>query len=268
MEKDDLYVLALPDKKLSSTNKIWNQMKLNHPWILGSASTLIGQRDFQTKEEWRDYYFETGHTRLRLLEEVKESDYTAYTRLTSIENYNFFSCKEGKHTRLNTAYGRTPEELNSIGDILYGGIKATGNPAGLTRKECHYLVLYRLLGETWNGIQKRERNTVITMKNVLGSEYSVTSTDGKIDTLYEVDAEVYHQDKLVAGVQIKPLSYKNHFDGKEDVLALNKAKNDAYTEDMGAPVFYIYAKTDGSIYNAEVLADIHKLTQTREMEAV
>lgn len=262
MKLDDIYQLVIPTEKLAFTNDFWNNMKLNNPWLVGTVTAIIQQKEFTTKEEWRDYYFETGAKRLELLEEVPDDD---RARLTSMEIWRFNTCQNKAFQKLNFDYGRTLDELKIIGDIMYGAVRLTKNPHRITRKDCHYMVQYRLLGETWNGLIKRERNTIKTMETTLGEAYTIKKVDGQTDIRYEVDAEVYHAGKLLAGIQIKPESYKWKFANNKKFYEINKRKNDAYTELKGVPVIYIYSDTKGTIKNSEALKEISALTTQKEL---
>lgn len=262
MEKQsDIFELAIPRNKLSFTNGIWNNMKLNHPWIVGMVTAIIQQRSFANKEEWREYYFQSGEERLNKIAEVSPED---RLRLRSIEVWNFNSCSDKALNDINTTYGRTLDELKMIGDVMYGAVRSTRNPHHITRHDCHYMVQYRLLGETWNGLMKREKNTITTLENTLGDSFTVEKVDGLTDIKYEVDAEVYHEGRLIAGVQIKPKSYQYKFQNNQKTYAINAYKNDAYTKLKDVPVFYIYSDTKGTIFNIETLQEIAVLNQSEK----
>lgn len=254
----DVFELAIPKKKLAFTNGLWNTMKLNSPWIVGITTSIIQDRDFASKEEWRDYYFESGRQRLGHLKHLSPLDFSI---LTSVEIWNFYKGSSKDVNDLNLHYGRTQEELFSIGDMLYGALRCGENPLQITKKECRYMVMYRVLGETWNGLAKREKNTIKTMNLHLGDGFTTVKVSGEKDVRYEVDAEVYHENELVAGIQIKPPSYMGAFDNNQDTYDLNKRKNDDYTTETGVPVLYVYADLNGTIKNPDSLMEIVKLSQ-------
>lgn len=258
MEKQtDIFECAIPKEKLSYTNEIWNNMKLNNPWIIGTVTAIIQQRTFASKEEWKEYYFQSGLSRLELLQDVSPED---RLRLQSIEMWNFNTCSDSRVNSINKAYGRTKDELNAIGDILYGAVRATDNPHCVTRNDCRYMVQYRVLGETWNGLIRREKATITTLQSVFGEDYSIEKVDGVTDIKYEVDVEIFHHGELIAGIQIKPKSYQSNFAGNQKAYAINARKNKAYTDLKDVPVFYIYSDTKGTIYNFETLKEIVALT--------
>lgn len=256
--KADVFELAISREKLAFTNGHWNTMKLNNPWIVGRVTSIILDKDFSSKEEWRDYYFQSGHDRQERLKKLSSLD---KSRLTSIEVWNFYKGSSKSVNALNEQFGRTQEELNSIGDVLYGALRVSDNPLMITKKECRYMVMYRVLGETWNGLIQREKNTIKTLNTHLSDGYTVLKVDGEKDVRYEVDAEVYYNDTLVAGIQIKPKSYQGQFQNNESTYSLNASKNANYTEETKAPVLYVYSDLKGTIHNADVFTSIINLTE-------
>jgi MjaI restriction endonuclease len=238
--------------KFKSTNYIWNQLRLNSPWSVGYVSTLIESKDFVTKEEWRQFYYESGEERLRKINELctpeeKEAllDFTKATPTLS---------KELKE--LNFSYGRTEEELDERGRYMYQKIVEQGNPNKVTLAECIYMVKFRVMGETWNGIIARERNTVKTMEEVFPN-LSFKKTEGERDYQYGIDYELYEEEELLCAVQIKPMSYMKGF-SKEIIKAkkANEAKNQKYKEEYKADVLYVYSNSKGIISNDDVLSEI------------
>lgn len=239
--KQDVFECVIPKQKLAYTNKLWNELKLNSPMNVGYVSNLIESRTFETKEEWRDFYYESGRKRL---EEMKR---------LGIDRRNIH---DSRYKKLATSYGRTVEELRELGKIMYQALQEQGNPLNITYRECVYLVKYRVMGETWNGIVMRERNTIQTLQQQF-PEYIFQPTTGEDDYKYAVDYEVYLNNQLVAGLQIKPLSYQNSkLSAVKTVKKANELKNQAYTEKFQVPVLYVYSSGKGFIYNQEVLEEL------------
>lgn len=250
----DIFECDIDRKKLAATNKMWSQLKLNHSWVVGRTSTLIQQATFRTKEEWRLHYFETGEKRLKRINMLKKEDRLL---LSSFDEKNHYGCKANKDNNLNIYNGRTQNELNQIGDILYGAMMSIGNPDKVTRRECRYIVNYRVVGETWNG-HIREVNTIQTLSDVLGEQVVITKTDGKTDASYAVDAELRMEGRLICGIQIKPDSYRKNFGSNDKYKKINEEKNAKYLKDKGVSVIYIYSEYNGTILNKEEIKTIKK----------
>lgn len=227
-------------QKFRSTNAIWNEMKLNSPMSVGYVTNLIESRSFETKEEWRDFYYESGKQRLELLKN---------------KGYN-------KEFSLN--FGRTEEELREYGKKMFLEIQRRGNPLQITLPECVFMVKYRVMGETWNGVIMREKNTVETLYRYLPM-LSFVKVDGEADYKYGIDYEVYQGTQLVCAIQIKPLSYEKG--SSPEILKAkhaNKTKNELYMNEKGVPVHYIYSKIDGSVINADIVSKIYP-TMTKQV---
>lgn len=244
--KSNIYENVIDQKKFRSTNQLWNQLKLNHPMSVGYVTTLIESRSFSNKEEWRDFYFASGEERLEK------------ARKENIDLTNFNS-PQTKNLQLN--YGRTLNELRQKGRILYNAIEKKGNPLGITLAECIYIVKYRVIGETWNGIVMRERNTVETLQKQF-PQLTFQKVDGANDFKYAIDYEIYLKNKLLGAIQIKPISYLK---GKSpSILTAKEAnliKNNSYTNITGKPVLYVYSNNKGEILESDVLLTLHELIQ-------
>ncbi|MFF2531368.1 MjaI family restriction endonuclease [Brevibacillus sp. NPDC058079] len=236
----DLFHNQIDAKKFRSTNAMWNAMKMNSPMSVGYVTNLIESRSFSAKEEWRDYYYESGRERLILIE------------------------KNGSTKDLHLNYGRTEEELKKLGEKMYAELEKRGNLLGITLAECVYMVKYRVMGETWNGVVMREKNTIQKLENFFPT-FSFCKVDGAIDYKYAIDYEVFHGSILVCALQIKPLSYEKG--SSPEILKAkfgNKAKNELYEKEKGVPVFYVYSKIDGAVLNQEVIEKLMTFVNTQQ----
>jgi len=59
----DIFVNIIDPNKFRATNNTWNLLGLNSPQNVGMVSDLINQKQFSSKEEWEDYYYEHGRSR-------------------------------------------------------------------------------------------------------------------------------------------------------------------------------------------------------------
>lgn len=260
----DIFECLVDSKKLSATNKAWNQLMLNKSWVVGSVSSLIHQSNFRSKEEWKTYYFETGKRRKVLMKEFSKKE---QNKMNSVEPQTINGSRgfRKEMKTLNFTYGRTIEDLNLLGDILYGAMRATKPDLNISRKECRYMVFYRVIGETWNGIQKREVHTIETLlKTFSESNVTIKRIKGAKDAQYEVDAELFQNNNRIGGLQIKPQSYREKFELQKETNQMNKIKNDNYTKTFGVPVYYIFSTVNGEIVNRDVLTEIGNKLMPRE----
>lgn len=249
----DEFVLGIDRDKFSSTNGMWNKLMLNDPWSVGYVSTLIELQSWQSKEEWEEFYYQSGEQRQALLGDNRDL----------LDNFSLIRTDKAAINKLpwdvknlNTQYGRTREDLKRKAEVLYASIRNNGH--GLTLEECEECVRFRVVCETWNGIILRENNTI----GVLTDRFPMLSfekTSGEIDHTYAVDFEVFRAGSLICGIQIKPQSYTWNAPYIVKARTANKAKNAAYTKLKGVPVYDIISKTNGEIQSPKVLEQIESL---------
>jgi len=246
------FKLNIDEDKFRSTNSTWNRLRLNSPWSVGYVTTLIESENFRTKEEWEEFYYKSGEERKQKLLGLTQN-------LQSILKNEFSEGGDLSYNikNLNFQYGRTQEELNRKGKILYDNVK--NNRFNLTEEECCECVRFRVICETWNGVIVREKNTIEKLINMFPSlEFKKTS--GEVDYEYAVDYEVFKNEKLVLALQIKPESYMWNMPYIKKAREVNKYKNTSYSEKFAAPVIDIISKASGEITNQEVLKNIAKFS--------
>lgn len=237
-----------------STNEVWNQLGLNAKWSVGTVTEIIQQRSFVTKEEWQQYYYESGRERLRLIQSLPSEDRELLLRRKAPR----FIKEELRF--LNTHYGRTPEELDEKGRLLYESM-VQKDPT-ITLELCQSAVHYRVIGETWNGVMVREQRTISNlMKQV--REWGVDhgewrKTPGDFDYQYEVDYELFLNQQRVVGLQIKPDSYRGFTPYLEQAKRINLYKNEQYYAAFQTPVLYVYANSKGQITNNSEVQSVLK----------
>lgn len=241
----ELFTHEMDLEVFRSTNELWNQMRLNAKWSVGTVTELIQQRSFTSKEEWLQYYYESGRERLRRIEALSPTDQAL------VLNPRMSRVVPEALKLLNTQYGRTPEELNEKGFLLYQRMKEW-NP-NITLEVCQTAVHFRVIGETWNGVVIREQRTISNLAKQL-RQWGVhqgewRKTPGEIDYQYEVDYELYVKRRRIIGLQIKPDSYRGYTPYLEQAKRINLYKNEQYFERFKTPVLYVYANSKGQITN-------------------
>lgn len=257
--KDDVFTNDLEYRKFQYTNKIWNEIKMNSPWSVGNVSYLINSHNFRNKEEWKEFYFKSGEDRLAKMKKLSSSD-VAKLNLIEMDETLSYGIKN-----VNFKFGRTRDELIHKGHVLYEAVLRDGNKMGLTIKECIYAVMFRTIGETWNGIIQRELNTIKVLEETINNKaLIVKKVNGDFDATYAVDFELYINNHLLCGIQVKPPSYLTGTTQElQDIKVINEEKNKLYAEKYKSKVHYIYSKINGTIDNVavidEIIEDIKKL---------
>lgn len=255
----DEFVLTIDKEKFRSTNAKWNELMLNDPWSVGYVSSLIETQNWQSKEEWEETYYASGHRRNMYIEQ--NADRLGFTKeffndTTIPFNKQKYNALSWDVKNINTQKGRTREDFQDKGRILYEAVKNNGY--GLTLEECIECVRFRVICETWNGIILREHNTKATLQRLF-PEFIVNETSGEIDHTFAVDLEFFKGDRLICGVQVKPPSYTKNAPYLIRAQRANAAKYEQYKSKYGVPVFTIISNSRGEIQNVEILEQIKRL---------
>lgn len=246
----DEFVLPIDVNKFRSTNAMWNHLMLNDPWSVGYVSTLIELKEWVNKEEWEQFYYESGKERKSLIgtnAEILENYLLPFQNKSVIDKLSW-SLKN-----INTQYGRTIEDLERKGNTLYEHVKDNGY--GLTPSDCFQCVRFRTICETWNGIILRENNTIATLQRNFPS-FTFKKTSGEEDHLYAVDYIVCLGEKEICALQIKPKSYLWNAPYITKARNANAQKNATFSKLHSIPVFNVISSSSGTIYNSEVLSKI------------
>lgn len=228
-------------KEFKSTNWIWNNLELNKATQIGRLTYLFKLSGATNFLEWQNFYFNSGHFRLKELARLSKS--------CNIENQN------EKVKELNNTMGRTKKELNELGYILYKELKRSNHPYYISLDNCKLYVHIRVIDETFLGMQ-RELNTIKKLNTKL-CKFEVVATDYHVDVKYAVDCEIISNGQLVCGIQIKSSTYlKSNNTSIRETKKCNLDKNRKYSNLYKVPVFYVYSDTYGNIQNYEI---IHKI---------
>lgn len=248
------FTLQIDEAKFRRTNGPWNDLYLNDPWSVGYVSTLIETRTFLNKEEWEQFYYDSGVERQLKVQSLPIqvqgllNDHTLKrTNPQQIDRLDWYT------KNLNFQFGRTKHDFLTKGEILYDHFKQTG--IDITLEECVECVRYRTICETWNGIILRERNTIKQLSEIFPTLEFVKTT-GEFDHRYAVDYEIKSNNQLICGIQIKPKTYTFNTSYILKARNANARKNQEYFNTFQRQVFDIISKTSGEIENIDVIDKI------------
>ena len=227
---------------------------LNDPWSVGYVTTLIELVPFEKKEDWENFYYESGQKReLEIAKLSTDLQSTVNDEALIRVNKNEVNQLSWDLKNLNTQYGRTKERLEKKGLILFNEVKNNG--LGLTLEDCIECVRFRVICETWNGVIVRERNTVQNLlKQFPNTEFRKVS--GEMDHTFAVDYELYKNGVLTSAIQIKPQSYTWNAPYIQKARNANKYKNQEYLKKFGVQVYDVISDSKGNIVNADVLKNL------------
>lgn len=251
------FINKLDIGRFESTNGLWNELMLNDPWSVGYVTRLIETNEFRDKEEWENYYYNSGKERERQLlafspdiREKLDDEQLVRRNKTAIQQMGW------NLRNLNFNYGRTIEQISRKGKILFETARSRG--IAISESECVEAVRFRTICQTWNGVIIRERKTIDSLRKSFPT-LSFRKTDGDFDYEYAVDYQLFLNDSLICGIQIKPASYANSEASYVlNAKAANKRKNDNYTNHFGVPVFDIIFER-GEIQNPRIKDCIKEL---------
>lgn len=122
--------------------------------------------------------------------------------------------------------------LNDISDYIFDNYNCQ-------LIEAKQYVFHRVLGQTWNGMVN-EMNVIRDISNDFPN-IKFIKTKHEIDENYFTDWEAYSNDKLLFGIQIKPISYKKmsgafQLKSKEH----HNKQRDLYKREFNVPHIIIY----------------------------
>ena len=213
----------------TATNKPWNDLKLNHCDRIGAVMALIKNSRATCFEEWEAYYLNTGKKRISKLPRITDEK--------ALKNLNRYS-------------GRTTEELMQLAEKL-------ADRSNIPLEKAYNYVYIRVIDETWLGYE-REFNVLKQTQSICSKYSNLTASgvDSITDTKYAVDFEIRKNNRIVLGIQLKSTKYRDStLKAVDEVKAINKAKNDAYTERYGAPVLYLYIDENNIVVNINELIE-------------
>lgn len=250
----DEFLLTIDEVKFRNTNAAWNKLCLNDPWSVGYVSTLVEAHLFNAKEEWEDFYYQSGQKRQELVNSLNNQLQRLLNDhiLRHTDSQQILSI-DGQLKNLNFYYGRTKDQLREKGIILYEAVSNRG--IKISQEECIECVRFRTICETWNGIIIRERNTISYLKKIIpGIEF--LKTEGAFDHKYAVDYELSTNGNVFCAIQIKPKSYTYNTAYITKARESNARKNQFYFEKYHKPVINIISRSNGGIENEEVIRQI------------
>ncbi len=249
MEKQE-FVLDLDPEKFRSTNDAWNSLMLNDPWSVGYVSSLIETKEWNSKEEWENFYYESGKKRNSL---ILNNATTLNNFSLPLKGKSYMESLPWNLKNLNYQYGRTLEDLQKRAEALYEMVKDNGY--NLTVEDCLKCVRFRTICETWNGIIIRENRTIETLKTIF-PDIDFEKTPGDVDHTYAVDYELKRNGKLLCAIQIKPKSYLGFAPYLQKARQANLLKNRTYKNLYHVDVYNVISKSNGEIINNEVIQEI------------
>jgi len=139
-------------------------------------------------------------------------------------------------------------------ELVYEKIKELSEQKDIYLKR---YVWHRVIGQTWNGF--RNEIGIIEELQAEFKNVKIYKTSFEKDHEYCIDAEMYSNNTLLLGIQIKPISYKlmnspYQLKAKEN----HKAKNEKYKSKY-APYIYVYHKNHKIYKKSDIVNQINTI---------
>lgn len=219
----------IDSRKLSKTNKVWNELMFNSQHVVGSVMGIIKKYNPKTIDEFKEFYYKSGEERETHIKEIQHEYWINLDNPTEIREAvinNKYSLRN--IFDLNNDYGRTRAYIKLLA-------KDFARVANLSEEEAFEQVEHRLFYESFKGElleQKAIKNLRTKYPNVLFRKATQHE-----DSYYAVDFIGEQAGKVMLGVQVKPCTYlyKEEFQHKE-----NRNKNELFKKDYGAEVVYSF----------------------------
>ena len=220
-------------------------------------TTIIENCPCISKQEWVDYYYDTGIQRHEAIAKLdKHTADKLQNRLLKETDPESYQYMKYELKSLNYNHGRRKEDLHYKSEVLHHHAKK--QIANLSIEDAIAAVQHRVIGETWNGIIIREKNTVAAIQKLFPS-IRLHKTTGTEDHKFAVDYGVCLNDNLICGIQIKPKSYTYNTPYILKAKAANAMKNQLYSDTYGVPVIDVISDYHGKILNGNCLVQIREL---------
>ena len=198
-------------KKYRQTNPVWNREGFNHRKQIGSLTYLYKKGGCDSVSSFEMFYLQNGQT------------------------------SKGHRWKDGIYNGRTLEELSTL--IVCFQAKL-GKHYSL--EECVLYVWIRLFYETHLGMQRETK----ALQNFAleHPDFKIIPTSIEKDVRFAVDAEVFFEDTLLYGIQVKSPAYlKNQHRILKETKQFNREKNQTYQAQFDVPVHYLIADSNGNI---------------------
>lgn len=226
----------IPSEKERVLNPIVERHRLCGPSSVGQVTDLVLSKNFKDKEEWGNFYFNTGEIRKNIIkEQMDKMKKTALKKFISSTNKIHGRTEEELEEKGKRLYDWIPEEI----DRLNNSLKILGE---INLEDCKKCVKQYVIDNTWEGIIKTEK-AVVDKLNKNGIK-NIEKTEGDVDTKMGVDREAFSEDRdKKIGIQIKPSNSR----GSALIDAHNKNAQSKY----GGKVITIYSDKKGKFKDEE-----------------
>ncbi|TVQ14146.1 MAG: hypothetical protein EA361_08085 [Bacteroidetes bacterium] len=155
----EMFKNILDRRRFKTINCLWNELMLNDSWSIGYVESLIDSRLFERKEEWEEFYYDSGEDRNhKIANLVPHLSHKLNDDMLLYNNRNEIMLMSKEIVNLNYNFGRTHDQLTQKAVILFQ--VAVNRSLDITIQESIEAVRFNTICKTWNEVIIRERNTI------------------------------------------------------------------------------------------------------------
>ena len=173
------------------------------------------------------------HRSVPVIKLINKHNPKSYDELETLIEYHYLNDCECGIKSQGTVY--------DFGKNLYNAQREYWGENKFTLEECIKWEYDLFIINSLKG-SKMENKAIIELKKELPSKYTITNSESFIDEEYRVDLEIKKENKIVLGIQVKPISYKFT---RYEVKSFNKIRNSQYKN----KVEYLYYNDDEEFIN-------------------
>ena len=179
------------------------------------------------------------HRSVPVIKLINKHNPKSYDELETLIEYHYLNDCECGIKSQGTVY--------DFGKNLYNAQREYWGENKFTLEECIKWEYDLFIINSLKG-SKMENKAIIELKKELPSKYTITNSESFIDEEYRVDLEIKKENKIVLGIQVKPISYKFT---RYEVKSFNKIKNSQYKN----KVEYLYYNDDEEFTNIPIIIE-------------
>jgi hypothetical protein len=248
------YINSIDPRQYLILERLWRKMRFDSPQLIGLLFAMVEKRGYEDWQAWEDYYYKSGEKRLKEMRRFSEDFRTVLA--------NPFIQDRGKLRwpvyLINYFNGRTKTEVEQMALSLYRQIES--KESDISEAICIEFCRYKVVGEPWNRMQLRFRNTIDNLSEQQPG-LKIRRTSSRFLGQFGCSATVSIGVRQWAGISIRSsawLHLQNLLRIYEDRF---QKKIGHFRQRYNSMSFTFYAQVDGDIVNRGELLKLKRLLQ-------
>ena len=212
-------------------NKAWYEGKFSTRENIGGVMKLLEDCKPSNKEEWINFYFNSGDKALVLK--------------SSLKNYK-------KINSINISHGKTIMEVLELAKQFHKLLN------GYSLEECFNYAFIHIIDETYLGYEREQKSAKLLDDFCAEHGLVLNDANNYKDIVTGVDYEIKSlSGVLICGIQVKGVNaiYETT-QLMVDNMNILKERNNQYMEETGANVLYMLMDNDNTLYNITLFDEI------------